>query len=47
MQILVYSQTEMKVLKISKRSPFWEGIQGAWYGTQYTKKVPNDAEKMI
>lgn len=38
MQILVYFQTEMKLLKISKRSPFSKGIQGAWWGTQYAKK---------
>lgn len=36
MQIPVY-QTETELLKISKTSPFWEGVQGAWYGTQHTK----------
>jgi len=40
MQILVYSQTDMKHLKISKMSPFSKGIQGAWYSTQYAKKSP-------
>lgn len=47
MQIIVYFQTEMKLLKIWKGSPFSKGIQGAWYGTQYAKKVPNDAENVI